>query len=59
MQNDKESLTLQVQVLSEQVSAQNERISDVEGKLTEKTQMFNKVEDLLHRVSVFVLSVDS
>lgn len=57
LQTDKESLALQVQVLSEQVSAQHERINELENKLTEKTQLMNNVEDLLHRVSSFATTV--
>ncbi|XP_055691921.1 liprin-beta-1 isoform X11 [Lutzomyia longipalpis] len=49
LQSDKESLALQVQVLSEQVAAQNEKISDLERMLTEKTQLLSNADDLLHR----------
>ncbi|XP_059622776.1 liprin-beta-1 isoform X2 [Phlebotomus argentipes] len=57
LQSDKESLALQVQVLSEQVAAQNEKISDLERMLTEKTQLLSNADDLLHRVSVFATLV--
>lgn len=49
LQTDKESLVLQVQVLTEQVQAQSEKISELESKVTEKVHSFNEVEERLHR----------
>lgn len=49
LQTDKESLVLQVQVLTEQVQAQSEKISELECKVTDKVHSFNEVEERLHR----------
>lgn len=40
---------MQVQVLTEQVQAQSEKISELESKVTEKVHSFNEVEGRLHR----------
>lgn len=53
LQSDKESLVLQVQVLTEQVAAQGEKISELERGLTEKQHLLNNADDLLRRVSLF------
>lgn len=57
LQGDKESLALQVQVLSEQVSAQSEKIVELERAVLDKQQMLNNADDLLRRVSLFANSV--
>lgn len=53
LQSDKESLVLQVQVLTEQVAAQGEKISELERTVTEKQHLLNNADDLLRRVSLF------
>lgn len=53
LQGDKESLVLQVQVLTEQVAAQGEKISELERGLNEKQHLLNNADDLLRRVSLF------
>ncbi|XP_055306993.1 uncharacterized protein LOC129571249 isoform X2 [Sitodiplosis mosellana] len=50
LQNDKELLAHQVHMLSEQVSAQNEKINDLERLITDKAQHVSTTEDLLQRV---------
>lgn len=57
LQSDKESLVLQVQVLTEQVIAQGEKLSELERSLTEKQHQLNNADDLLRRVSLFANSV--
>ncbi|XP_037914531.1 liprin-beta-1 isoform X7 [Hermetia illucens] len=49
LQSDKDALALQVQVLTEQVSSQNDKIIDLERSLTDKTQLLNNTEDMLQR----------
>ncbi|KAL0268157.1 UNVERIFIED_CONTAM: hypothetical protein PYX00_010209 [Menopon gallinae] len=49
LENDKESLQLQVTVLTEQVEAQSEKISDLQQSLDDKKQQLNSAEDLLQR----------
>lgn len=50
-------MQLQVQVLTEQIEAQGDKISDLEKTLSEKKQQLVSAEDLLQRVSrnVFVI----
>ena len=50
-------MALQVQVLTEQVAAQNEKIGDLERVISDKTQLLSNTEDLLQRVSAFAHSV--
>lgn len=57
LQSDKDALALQVQVLTEQVSSQNDKIIDLERSLTDKTQLLNNTEDMLQRVSDFARSI--
>ncbi|XP_037051874.1 liprin-beta-1 isoform X8 [Bradysia coprophila] len=49
LQTDKESMALQVQVLTEQVSAQSDKIADLERIILDKTQQLSQSEDLLQR----------
>lgn len=51
LQTEKESMALQVQVLTEQVSAQSDKIADLERIILDKTQQLSHSEDLLQRVS--------
>lgn len=44
-------------MLTEQVSAQNEKIGDLERVITDKSQLLINTEDLLQRVSAFAHSV--
>lgn len=46
-------MALQVQVLTEQVSAQSDKIADLERIILDKTQQLSHSEDLLQRVNVF------
>lgn len=50
LQNDKELLAHQVHMLTEQVSAQNEKINDLERLISDKAQHASTTEDLLQRV---------
>lgn len=54
-------MALQVQVLTEQVSAQSDKIADLERIILDKTQQLSQGEDLLQRVNIlpvlFVLKV--
>ncbi|KAK6620463.1 hypothetical protein RUM44_006864 [Polyplax serrata] len=49
LENDKESLQLQVSVLTEQVDAQNEKILDLQQSLDDKKQQLTTTEDMLQR----------
>ncbi|KAG4073996.1 hypothetical protein HA402_014201 [Bradysia odoriphaga] len=49
LQTEKESMALQVQVLTEQVSAQSDKIADLERIILDKTQQLSHSEDLLQR----------
>lgn len=49
IQNERDNLQLQVQVLSEQIEAQSDKISDLEKNLTDKKQLLANAEDLLQR----------
>lgn len=42
---------MQVQMLGEQVTAQNGKIGDLERLINDKTQLISNTEDLLQRVS--------
>lgn len=50
LQNDKELLAHQVHMLSEQVSAQNEKINNLELLINDKAQHVSTAEELLQRV---------
>lgn len=50
LQTDKESLAMRVQELSEQVSAQSEKIHDLERLITDKSQLITNTEEILQRV---------
>lgn len=52
LQTEKESMALQVQVLTEQVSAQSDKIADLERIILDKTQQLSHSEDLLQRVNI-------
>uniref|UniRef100_A0A182NQ25 SAM domain-containing protein n=1 Tax=Anopheles dirus TaxID=7168 RepID=A0A182NQ25_9DIPT len=49
LQNDKESLALQVKTLTEQVQSQTTKISEFECVIKEKNQLLSNAEDLLQR----------
>ncbi|XP_071056703.1 liprin-beta-2 isoform X3 [Onthophagus taurus] len=49
LQSEKDNLQLQVQVLSEQIEAQSEKITDLEKSLQEKKQQLISTEDVLQR----------
>lgn len=49
LESDKESLSLQVTVLNEQIDAQTEKISDLEKSLDEKKKQLSAAEDVLQR----------
>lgn len=53
LQTEKESMALQVQVLTEQVSAQSDKIADLERIILDKTHQLSQSEDLLQRVHCF------
>lgn len=57
LENDKESLQLQVSVLTEQVEAQSEKISDLQQSLDDKKQQLSNTEDLLQRVGFYDVSL--
>lgn len=54
LQSDKDALQLQVQILTEQVNAQNDKLKDVEMTMNEKNLQLSNSEDLLNRVSLFM-----
>uniref|UniRef100_A0A146LJL7 Liprin-beta-1 n=1 Tax=Lygus hesperus TaxID=30085 RepID=A0A146LJL7_LYGHE len=49
LESDKESLSLQVAVLTDQVEAQSERINDLERTVSEQKRQISASEDLLQR----------
>lgn len=49
LHNDKELLAHQVHMLTEQVSAQNDKINDLERLIADKSQHVSTTEDLLQR----------
>ena len=51
LENDKESLLLQVSVTNDQVEAQSEKIHDLEYALRDRHSKMEAVEDLLQHVS--------
>jgi chromosome segregation ATPase len=51
LEADKDSLQLQVAVLTEQIDVQTDKISDLEKLLDEKKSQLANAEDVLQRVS--------
>jgi chromosome segregation ATPase len=51
LEADKDSLQLQVAVLTEQIDVQTDKISDLEKLLEEKKSQLANAEDVLQRVS--------
>jgi len=51
LEADKDSLQLQVTVLTEQIEVQTDKISDLEKLLDEKKQQLSNAEDMLQRAS--------
>ncbi|XP_018899343.2 uncharacterized protein Liprin-beta isoform X2 [Bemisia tabaci] len=49
LENDKDSLQLQVVVLSDQIDAQSEKISDLEKSLAEQKERFESMKELLQK----------
>ncbi|VDP37592.1 unnamed protein product, partial [Soboliphyme baturini] len=50
LENDRESLSLQVSVLAEQVGAQTEKIKDLEMMLQDKKSKLDSTEEMLHEL---------
>jgi hypothetical protein len=50
LQSDKDALQLQVQILTEQINAQNDKLKEMEMTMNEKNLQLNNTEDLLNRV---------
>lgn len=57
LQYEKDNLQLQVQILSEQIEAQTDKIADLEKSLQEKKQQISDTEDKLQRVSSYFVIV--
>lgn len=55
LQYEKDNLQLQVQILSEQIEAQTDKIADLEKSLQEKKQHIADTEDKLQRVSLSIV----
>jgi chromosome segregation ATPase len=55
LEADKDSLQLQVAVLTEQIDVQTDKISDLEKLLDEKKSQLANAEDVLQRVSEMFL----
>lgn len=53
LQSDKDALQLQVQILTEQINAQSDKLKDLEMTVNEKNLLLNNSEDLLNRVFTF------
>ncbi|CRK97311.1 CLUMA_CG010705, isoform B [Clunio marinus] len=49
LQSDKDALQLQVQILTEQINAQSEKLKDFESTVNEKNMLITNTEDLLNR----------
>lgn len=57
LQSDKEALQLQLQILTEQINAQNDKLKEMEMTMNEKNLQISNTEDLLNRVrEIFVPS---
>lgn len=56
MQSDKDALQLQIQILTEQINAQNDKLKDLEMIVTEKNHQVQNTEDLLNRVWIVNLN---
>lgn len=50
LQSDKDALQLQVQILTEQINAQNDKLKEMEMVMNEKNLQISNTEDLLNRV---------
>ena len=50
MQSDKDALQLQIQILNEQINAQNDKLKEMEMTINEKNHQLQNTEDLLNRV---------
>lgn len=59
LEADKDSLQLQVTVLTEQIEVQTDKISDLEKLLDEKKRQLSNAEDMLQRASGSFVSVYS
>ena len=59
LEGDKESLQLQVTVLSEQVEAQAEKIIDLENLLEDKKELLQKTEEQLQKVRICCVGLNS
>jgi chromosome segregation ATPase len=59
LETEKDSLRLQVSVLSDQVEAQSEKISDLERQLCEKKRELSKADEMLQLVSFYFQQVVS
>jgi chromosome segregation ATPase len=59
LEADKDSLQLQVTVLTEQIDVQTDKISDLEKLLDEKKRQLSNAEDMLQRASGTFVSVYS
>jgi chromosome segregation ATPase len=57
LESDKDSLQLQVAVLTEQIEVQTDKISDLEKLLDEKKSQLANAEDELQRVSDIFLRI--
>ncbi|KAL7033148.1 hypothetical protein ACKWTF_007493 [Chironomus riparius] len=49
LQSDKDALQLQIQILTEQINAQNDKLKDMEMTINEKNHQLQNTEDLLNR----------
>lgn len=59
LESDKESLQMQVSVLSEQIAAQSDKISDLERMFTEKKNMLEEAESRLQKEMVHRSTLES
>lgn len=55
LEGDKERLSLQVTVLTEQIDAQTEKIADLEKALEDKKKQIHTAEDVLNRVRYYII----
>ncbi|XP_044731186.1 liprin-beta-2 isoform X5 [Chrysoperla carnea] len=59
LENDKDTLQMQVQVLTEQIETQSDKIAELEKLLSEKKQLLGNAEDLLQRVRTLATYIAS
>lgn len=55
LENDKDSLQMQVSILMDQIDAQTEKISDLERGLSERSYQLQRSEETLQKVFIIII----